>query len=156
MTDNTNAGQDATETWQDPDIALTADVVLFGEHNEQLYVLMVTRRWNPFVGRRALPGGMVEADEETITAARRELLEETGLLVGAMQYVGVYSAPHRDPRGRWVSFAYTTRLPRLQQPTAGDDAATAEWVLVDEALAFGTELAFDHERIIGDALRIAL
>ncbi len=144
------------ETWQDPETAITADVVLFGERDGELYLLMVTRRWEPFTGHRALPGGMVEPDEETTTAAHRELWEETGISLGSLAYVGVYAAPHRDPRGRYVSFAYTARLAHLPEPTAGDDAATAEWVLLDEALSTGSKLAFDHRQIIGDALRLAL
>lgn len=152
MPDNTTTA----DTWQDPEMALTADVVLFGERDGQLYVLMVTRRWHPFMGYRALPGGMVETNEETVDAAHRELFEETGLRLGHLEYVGVYAAPGRDPRGRYVSFAYTARLAHLPKPTAGDDAATAEWVLVDEALATGTQLAFDHKQVIGDALRVVV
>lgn len=145
-----------TETWQDPTTAITADVVLFGELDGELYVLMITRRWDPFAGHRALPGGHVEPDEETTTAAHRELWEETGISLGSLAYVGVYAAPHRDPRGRYVSFAYTARLPHLPEPTAGDDAKKAEWVLVDEALSAGSKLAFDHRQILQDALRLVV
>jgi len=156
MPDDTGTDEALVEVWQDPEVALTADVVLFGERDGELYVLMVTRRYDPFIGYRALPGGMVEADEETIDAAHRELGEETGISPASLTYVGVYTAPHRDPRGRYVSFVYTTRLGHLPMPTAGDDAKKAEWVLADEALATGTELAFDHKQIIGDALRVVI
>lgn len=135
---------------------LTADVVLFGERDGQIYVLMIRRGWEPFAGHLALPGGHVDTGEDTEDAAHRELAEETGLRLGRLEYVGVYATPGRDPRGRYVTFAYTAMLTHTPEPTAGDDATAAEWVLVDEALATATELAFDHKQIIHDALRVAL
>ncbi|OLE20386.1 MAG: hypothetical protein AUG49_25275 [Catenulispora sp. 13_1_20CM_3_70_7] len=132
---------------------LAGDVVLFGKKDGQLYVLVIRRRWEPFIGHLAVPGGCVGIGEDTEDAARRELGEETGLSADQLIYVGVYAKPGRDPRGRVVSFAYTALLDHLPDPTAGDDAAVAEWVLVAEVLAAGTQLAFDHRQIITDAMR---
>lgn len=133
----------------------TADAVIFGERAGQLYVLLILRGWEPFKGCLALPGGYVEPGEATEPAARRELAEETGLSVGALTSVGFYFAPGRDPRGRFVSTAYTCRVVGTPILTAGDDAAQARWVPIDVALAEGTELAFDHALIIRDALRLS-
>lgn len=59
-------------------------------------VVLVRRRDN---GLWSLPGGLVEWGEDIVTAARRELAEETGLeLLRVDRLVGVYSAPDRDPR----------------------------------------------------------
>jgi 8-oxo-dGTP diphosphatase len=135
---------------------LVTDVALFGERDGQMYVLMIRRGWDPFVGHLALPGGHVDTGEAIETAAYRELEEETGVHVRHLTYVGAYAEPGRDPRGRYVTFAYTARVGHLLKPTAGDDATAAEWVLVDEVLATGTTLAFDHKQIIHDALRVAL
>lgn len=135
---------------------LTADIALFGESDGDLYVLMIRRAHDPFAGHLALPGGHVDTGEDIEDAAHRELAEETGLRLGLLEYVGVYAKPGRDPRGRFVDFAYTARLDHLPDPTAGDDAATAEWVLVDEALATSTVLAFDHKQIIRGALSVAI
>ena len=134
---------------------LAGDVVLFGKRDGRVYLLMVRRGWEPFVGQLALPGGGVGIGEDTKVAARRELGEETGVHVHPehLIYVGVYAKPGRDPRGRVVSFAYTALLDDLPEPTAGDDAAAAEWILVDEVLAPGTQLAFDHHLIVVDAMR---
>jgi 8-oxo-dGTP diphosphatase len=135
---------------------LTADVVLFGERDNALHVLMIRRGWPPYTDYWARPGGHVDVGEDTEAAAQRELAEETGLCIGRVLFVGAYAEPGRDPRGRYVTFAYTARLAHTPTPTAGDDAAEAEWMLVDQALSTGTRLAFDHYQIIHDALRVAL
>lgn len=132
---------------------LTADVVLFGWREGNLYVATILRAHDPYEGCWALPGGHVDVDEETLDAAHRELTEETGVSVDTLELVGVYSAPGRDPRGRYATFAYVCLLPHTIPLLAGDDAAAAQWVIVDDLLA-GERLAFDHGLIIRDALRI--
>jgi len=131
---------------------LTADVVLFGKHDRQLWVLMIRRGWEPFAGWWALPGGHVDAGEDTAAAARRELAEETGLRLNpdALDLVGAYAEPGRDPRGRYVTFAYTALADGLATPNAGDDASAACWFPVDDLL-YMTEVAFDHRRIVRNA-----
>lgn len=133
---------------------LTADVALFGERDGQIYVLLIRRGWDPFADHLALPGGHVDAGEDTETAAHRELEEETGVHVRNLTYVGTYAEPRRDPRGRYVTFAYTARVGHLLKPTAGDDATEAQWIPIDALDS--TKLAFDHARIIHDALDVAL
>ncbi|WP_163549729.1 NUDIX domain-containing protein [Candidatus Frankia nodulisporulans] len=132
-------------------VRLTADVVAFAPHRGVLHVLLIRRGFEPFAGRWALPGGHVDAGEQVETAARRELAEETGIAVDALRLVGFYTAPGRDPRGRYVTGAYTTVLPDMPAPVAADDATAARWLPVSDALATG--LAFDHAQIIRDALK---
>lgn len=43
-----------------------------------------------------IPGGVMEGDEDIQTCARREVEEETGLEIGALELVGVYSHPDYD------------------------------------------------------------
>jgi 8-oxo-dGTP diphosphatase len=134
---------------------LTADVVLFGQRDGALHVLLIRRRWAPFEDCWALPGGHVDPGEHTHAAAHRELAEETGIrLTRPVSPFAVYADPGRDPRGRYVTFAYTSRLADTPAPTAADDAADARWLPVDQALS--GPLAFDHGRIIRDALRLVL
>jgi len=106
----------------------------------------------------ALPGGFLRDDTECIlTAARRELFEETRLDADMLhpEQFGVYGAPRRDPRGRVVSIAYLAIMPRLPEPTAGTDAADARWVLVEDVLTEHLKLAFDHRRIVADGVERA-
>jgi 8-oxo-dGTP diphosphatase len=138
-------------------VLLTADVVALTLHpGAGLSVLLVRRRGNPFRGKWALPGGFVDAGEDLSTAAVRELEEETG--VGprrvALEQLGAYGAPRRDPRGRVVSVAFLTGLPWTVQPRGGDDADDARWTPVDDAMG-PRRLAFDHHTILDDALERA-
>ncbi|MCZ7593984.1 MAG: NUDIX hydrolase [Hyphomicrobium sp.] len=126
--------------------ALTTDCVVFDERG---YVLLIRRKNDPFKGSYALPGGFVDVGERVEDACRRELREETGLKVGALRLIGVYSDPYRDPRGHTCSIAYLARVGRAAV-TAGDDAAAAEWVADWRA----ETLAFDHALIIADAERL--
>lgn len=126
-----------------PTPALTTDCVVFDARGR---VLLIRRKYPPFQGGFALPGGFVEVGERTEDACRRELSEETGLKVGDLHLIGVYSAPDRDPRGHTCSVAYLARVADAE-PKAGDDAAAAEWVDGWRS----QPLAFDHAQIISDA-----
>ncbi|AYF78333.1 NUDIX hydrolase [Nocardia yunnanensis] len=133
---------------------LTADVVLLAGTDTDLHVLLIERGKQPFTGRLALPGGHVEADEFAVDAAVRELGEETGipLAAGDLTEIGTYSAPGRDPRGRYVSIGFCARIPAPIAPTAGDDAATAAWYPVAQVYEQHDRWAFDHRVILADAL----
>jgi 8-oxo-dGTP diphosphatase len=135
-----------------PVFAVTVDLVVLTVREGRLHVLLVRRGCEPFLGRWALPGGFVRADEDLATAARRELAEETGLdgPGGHLEQLASYGAPERDPRGRVVTVAYLALLPDLPVPTAGTDAAEAEWRPVGRL-----DLAFDHDRILADGLERA-
>ena len=82
---------------------LTVDAVIF---DAQERLLVIRRKNPPFQNACALPGGFVDIGEDVETACRRELLEETGLTVGKLTLVGVYSDPARDPRGHTCSVAF--------------------------------------------------
>jgi 8-oxo-dGTP diphosphatase len=126
--------------------ALTVDCVVLDRQQR----LLVVRRGNPpFKGMYALPGGFVDIGETAEDACRRELLEETGVRVGKLQLLGVYSDPKRDPRGHTCSVAFLTRIQRASAK-AGDDAAAVEWIENWSR----ANMAFDHARILADAKRM--
>jgi 8-oxo-dGTP diphosphatase len=126
--------------------ALAADAVVFDRSDR---LLLIRRKNAPFKGRYALPGGFVEVGETVEAAAARELHEETGLRPRSQRLIGVYSDPKRDPRGHIVSVAYLMRVDGAE-PKAGDDAQAAEFV----AHWRGKKLAFDHNKIVADALTL--
>lgn len=131
-----------------PHPALTADCVLFCRVGQQLKVLLIQRGNEPYKGCWAFPGGFMNMDETTEQCALRELREETGLEIDHVQQLGVYSAVDRDPRERVVTVAYYAVIDQLPVQ-GGDDAAHAQWLLVDEL----PPLAFDHNQILLDALQ---
>lgn len=130
-------------------------VILAPDDHGTLHVLVIQRRWEPFAGRWALPGGHVDAGEPTEDAARRELKEETGVTAPTeLRQVGVFDARGRDPRGHVITVAYTETLPELVPPTPDDDAVDARWMPVADALADKTLLAFDHHDILVAAVAV--
>jgi 8-oxo-dGTP diphosphatase len=126
---------------------LAADAVVLDPRGR---VLLIRRKNPPFKGMYALPGGFVDVGETVEDACRRELREETGIIADKLQLIGVYSDPRRDPRRHAVGVAYLTRV-RGAKATAGDDAASIEWVENWRDL----NLAFDHADILRDAMRLA-
>jgi 8-oxo-dGTP diphosphatase len=91
--------------------------------------------------------------EEVDAAAWRELFEETGLTAERLELVDVYGEPGRDPRGRYVDWAFVGWSHGLTPPVAGSDAEMARWHPVDAVLEWPSGLAFDHREILVDALR---
>ncbi|MCU0451137.1 MAG: NUDIX hydrolase [Bernardetiaceae bacterium] len=136
-------------TYQYPRPALTVDCVIFGLGDESLKVLLIQRAHDPFAGRWAFPGGFVDMDEPTETAARRELWEETGIEDMFMEQLYTFSAVDRDPRERVVSVAYFALVKLANyKVTPGSDAQRAEWFPVSQL----PPLAFDHDEIFKVAL----
>jgi 8-oxo-dGTP diphosphatase len=133
-----------------PRPAVTVDLAIFALAGDELRVLLIRRKKDPFAGSWALPGGFLEIDEAIEAGARRELREETGFdATGPVAFLGVYGDPGRDPRGRVISLAHVAVL-RGTPPgvKGGDDAQEAAWRL---ARAAGP-LAFDHDLILNRAL----
>jgi 8-oxo-dGTP diphosphatase len=136
-------------------LGVATDLVILTVRDGRLQVLLIRRGIAPYQGRWALPGGFVRPDEDLETTARRELAEETGLSSDRihLEQVATYGAPDRDPRGRVVSVAYLALVPDLPAPTAGSDAASAHWINTTDVDA--GQLAFDHQRILADAVERA-
>ncbi len=122
---------------------LTVDAVVLNARDE---VLLIERR-NPPPGW-ALPGGFVDPGETLETAVARELREETGLRAGRVRQLHTYSDPERDPRHHTVSTVFLVEAEG--EPAAGDDAGRAEFFPLDR---LPSPLAFDHGRILRDAVR---
>ena len=136
-----------------PAFAVTVDVVILTMVDGELRVLLVRRGQAPFAGIWAVPGGFKLPIETLDEAARRELVEETGVdVTSLLTQFGAYGDPGRDPRMNVVTVAYLAVLRDVGDITAGTDADDASLVLVEDVLAERVELAFDHLRIVRDAI----
>ena len=70
-------------TYDYPRPALTADIAVL-RLDEVPEILLIQRRDPPFSQMWALPGGFMEMEETLEEAARRELMEETGIKAGEL------------------------------------------------------------------------
>jgi ADP-ribose pyrophosphatase YjhB (NUDIX family) len=77
-----------------PFLAVSAGIVEAGR------VLLIERARPPAKGLFTFPGGMVEAGETLVEAVRREMLEETGLVVDVIGLAGYREALVKDAQGR--------------------------------------------------------
>ena len=136
-----------------PAFAVTVDVVILTMADGVLHVLLVRRGEEPFKGMWAIPGGFKRPTETLDEAARRELAEETGVDVPSLlTQFGAYGDPGRDPRMNVVTVAYLAVLRDVGAIVAGTDAAEAALVPASEVLEERLELAFDHLRLVRDAV----
>ncbi|MDE0054585.1 MAG: NUDIX domain-containing protein [Gammaproteobacteria bacterium] len=138
-----------------PPFAVTVDIALFTIEDATFKILLIERGGNPYRGDLALPGGFVLPDENLDAAASRELEEETGLGEGSwhLEQLAAYGDPARDPRMRTVTVAFWAITADLPRPRGGGDAAAAHLVPVDGIESGDLRLAFDHDRIVGDAVK---
>jgi 8-oxo-dGTP diphosphatase len=136
-----------------PPFAVTVDIVILTMAEGTLNVLLVRRGEDPFKGMWAVPGGFKRPAETLDEAARRELSEETGVDVASLlTQFGAYGDPGRDPRMNVVTVAYLAVLRDVGAIAAGSDAADASLVPVSDVLRGTIDLAFDHLRIVRDAI----
>ena len=129
---------------------VTADAVVFTILDKELKLLIIKRKIPPFKGQYALPGGFVLINENLGEAAKRELMEETGVKDVFLKKLHAFGDVGRDPRGRVITIPYLALINGEKvKLNASSDAELAKWHSVYDL----PELAFDHKKIIDDALR---
>ena len=138
-------------TYQYPRPAVTVDMVILHRNANGTEILLIERRNNPFAGCWALPGGYVDENEDLPDAAARELREETSLTGIALNQIGAFGRPGRDPRGHTITVAYWGYTDNPQLASAADDAKTLRWFPINNL----PSLAFDHAEIIAEAMKVA-
>ena len=131
-----------------PRPAYSVDAVIISQSEQK--ILLIKRKYNPFAGKWAFPGGFMDMNETPEEAIIRELEEETGLKNIALQQFKTYGAVNRDPRGRIISTIFIGYIDKtIEYEVYGmDDAEKAAWFTISEI----PELAFDHESIIREIL----
>jgi 8-oxo-dGTP diphosphatase len=96
-------------------------------------LLLIQRGHAPGRGLWSLPGGRVEPGETDQAALRREMREETGLLVEPGTLIGAVQRP--APGGGVYDIKDYGATVTGGTLRAGDDAADARWVTAGEAAA---------------------
>ena len=113
-------------------------------------VVLIKRKFPPYQGYYALPGGFIEKGESASKALIREVKEETNLYVKILHKIGFYDEEGRDPRGNIHSTAFKCSIiGDITQMKSGDDSKKVELIPIDKVQFI--ELAFDHKEILKDA-----
>lgn len=117
-----------------------------------LKIMLIKRKGHPEKGKWAIPGGFSSPNETLLEAAKRELKEETGVDGVHIEQFGIYDTPKRDARGWVISVAHFALVNEkyLEKRKAADDAEDVQLFHIEDALKM--DLAFDHKKIIKDAL----
>ena len=126
-----------------PRPSYTVDAALISKSDNK--ILLIQRKYDPFAGKWAFPGGFMDMDETPEEAIVRELEEETHITGVALSQFKTYGALGRDPRGRTISTLFIGFIAHSNDVKAkgGDDAAEARWFPLNAI----PELAFDHGTI---------
>lgn len=134
--------------------ATTADVALFrkGPHGAA-QTLVIKRGGGVEKNKWAMPGGHIDPEDcyNLVSAASRELLEETGINTDQdpypiyLRYIGKRESPDRQ----WIGHTFWGIVGPHHDLTAlraADDAAAFRWVSQPEL--DGLEVAFDHHEVL--------
>jgi len=107
-------------------------------------VLLIRRGTPPRQGEWSLPGGRIEPGERAVDAALRELREETGVEAEITGLIDVVDGLFPEAGRHYVLIDYAARW-LSGEPVAGDDAAEARFVALDEV---GTLIDWSETRRI--------
>ncbi len=126
----------------------TVDGVILNENEDK--IVLIKRKFPPFQGYYALPGGFVNKGEPLEDALKREVKEETNLRVSVIKTIGVYNDSDRDPRGDINSTVFLCKISEkdydLKPKT---DSLSVEFMPISNLDKI--KLAFDHREILEDA-----
>jgi ADP-ribose pyrophosphatase YjhB (NUDIX family) len=107
-------------------LSVGSSAIIWDEPHEKVFLTQRTDN-----GRWCLPSGALDAGESVEEGCRREVLEETGLIVKIDRLIAIYSTPHRiityadGNRYQMISFSFEATI-------IGGEAR-----LSDETTAFG-------------------
>lgn len=129
---------------------VSVDCVILGFKDNELNVLLTTRKIAPCKGDHSLMGGFVFSNESVNQAATRVLTECTGIKDLYMEQVGTYGEVTRDAGARVISVAYYALVDMDFFDDSVLDLYHSQWYSLNN-LPF---LIFDHKQMIQEALVI--
>jgi 8-oxo-dGTP diphosphatase len=98
-------------------------------------LLLIARAQEPGKGNWSFPGGRIELGETIFEAIRREVREETGVMIDPEEVFQVHDWITRDETGQ-VRFHYITNYVRARyvggETRASSDAYDARWLTAPE------------------------
>ncbi|MBW8830516.1 MAG: bifunctional nicotinamide-nucleotide adenylyltransferase/Nudix hydroxylase [Burkholderiales bacterium] len=150
--------KEAWSTAPYPPIFVTVDAIV--RCNDR--VLLIRRGQAPGKGLFAAPGGFIEQRETAYQSAIRELKEETHLSLldmsmrHALKATAVFDHPDRSQRGRTITHAHFFDLGERELPEvrADDDAASVEWVSIEELASLEDQFLDDHFHMLDHFLGV--
>jgi ADP-ribose pyrophosphatase YjhB (NUDIX family) len=96
-------------------------------------ILLARRAVEPYRGKWDTPGGYLEEGEHPLDGLRRELLEETGLLVEPKTFLGAFMDWYGDaPDANATLNLFWTARAVAGEPAPADDVDELRWFGADE------------------------
>jgi ADP-ribose pyrophosphatase YjhB (NUDIX family) len=119
--------------------------LIFRRNDDRLEILLVERGKEPLKGLWSLPGGILEVGEKLVDGIRREVREETGLVIEPLTMFEIFERIMPDAEGRaeyhYVLIDYICRVTGGDLRAASDVSAVA-WLprdrLCDYRITEGT------------------
>lgn len=131
--------------------AISVDCVIFGFDSNELKVLLIKSKMDPFIGKWSVIGDMITVEEDLDVAAQRILNYRTGLKNVFLKQAKAFGSPYRHPLGRVLTVAYYALVKIDNFLLESDEAQNeAHWHKLSEV----PTLAFDHNSILDHSLKI--
>ncbi len=127
---------------------VAVDCSIFGYEKGELKLLLYPRSFEPAQGNWSLMGGFVQDEESLEEAARRVLLQTTGLHDIFLEQGLAFSVPNRDPGARVISMTFVALIRIDMHDKELVRETGAHWWPVTTL----PELIFDHAEMIQNAL----
>lgn len=135
------------------DFRVGVDNAIFSVDTAQnrLFVLLVMRHEEPFLGQWCLPGTLVRHGESLEDAAYRILAEKIRVRNLYLEQLYTFGGPNRDPREaadsygvRYLSVSYFALVRFAEAELIADGVSGIAWYPLDQV----PQLAFDHNKIL--------
>ncbi len=130
---------------------VAVDSIIFGydEGGRELKLLLLKRNFRPAMGEWSLMGGFLTKDESIDEAAKRILLQLTGLSDVYMEQLYSFGEIDRDPGDRIISVAYFALIKINDSDLELVRNHGATWVPISSL----PQLIFDHDQMVDRAMK---
>jgi ADP-ribose pyrophosphatase YjhB (NUDIX family) len=135
---------------QHPKHYVAVDCSIFGYEEGELKLLLYPRGFEPARGKWSLMGGFVQQEESLEEAARRVLLQTTGLHDIFLEQSSAFSVPNRDPGARVISMTFVALIRIDIHDKELVRESGAHWWPVTKL----PSLIFDHQAMVENALTL--